>query len=211
MSKKFSKKEAIRFGWQTTKKNIKFFVLFLFFGYGVILGTSLIANLIEKKNFVASLPLGIFSLLSSLILNICFIKISLDFYEQKKTRILESCLGQDWFLLFKYLFGFILFLLIVFVGVIVFLIPGIIFAIRLSFWDCLIIDKKINVFEIFKKSWYLTQENFFNLLIFYILCYLIEFLGILALLVGLFWALPTIFLAKIFVYKNLLAFKNKET
>jgi len=83
------------------------------------------------------------------------------------------------------------------------IIPGIILSIRLSFFDYFIVDRNSKIIESLKKSWEITKGNTWNLFLLYLLLGLINFLGALALMIGLFWSIPTTMLAQAFVYRKL--------
>jgi uncharacterized membrane protein len=83
------------------------------------------------------------------------------------------------------------------------IIPGIILLIRLSFFDYLIVDKNSRIVESLKKSWEITKGNTWNLFLLYILLGLINLLGFFALIIGLFWSIPTTMIAETFVYRKL--------
>jgi uncharacterized membrane protein len=94
--------------------------------------------------------------------------------------------------------------LIVLVGFILLIIPGIFFAIRLQYTCYLVIDKNLGPIEAIKTSWRITKQNAWNLFFFEIILALINILGVLLLLVGLFITVPLGMLANTFVYRKLL-------
>jgi uncharacterized membrane protein len=73
----------------------------------------------------------------------------------------------------------------------------------LGFFDYLIVDKNSRIIESLKKSWEITKGSTWNLFLLYLLLGLINLLGIFALIVGLFWSIPTTMIAEAFVYRKL--------
>ena len=205
---KFSKKEAIKFGFEIAKKNLKFFILVLLFFYGITFGLREIGEFIEKKNFLVSLPFGIASSVFSMIFSLGLIKISLDFCDNKKPGFFA--LFSQYRLFFRYLFATILYNLISILGLFLFFIPGIIFAIRFSFYDYFLVDKNSGIVESLKRSWQITRGNLINLFLLYLLFLVINFFGFLALVIGLFLTLPITMVAEAFVYRKLLAFSESS-
>jgi uncharacterized membrane protein len=94
--------------------------------------------------------------------------------------------------------------LIVIGGLFLLIVPGIIFGIRLKYACYLIIDKNFKPMEAIKVSWKMTKGNTWNLFFFGILLGLINILGFLCLIVGLFITVPLTMLATTFVYRRLL-------
>jgi uncharacterized membrane protein len=77
-------------------------------------------------------------------------------------------------------------------------------AIRLKYSAYLVVDKNLGPVEAIKTGWKLTKGNVWNLFFFEILLCLINLLGALCLLVGLFITVPLSMLATTFVYRKLL-------
>ena len=102
---KFSKSEALQFGWNVMKNNIGFFVVVLVFS-GLVSGASdIIDKLIEKgfieKNIFIYLTYIILWILS-IIINLGLIKIFLKFCDNEKPRFNE--IFSQYRLFFRYLF-----------------------------------------------------------------------------------------------------------
>jgi hypothetical protein len=171
--KTFSKKQAIKFGWQIMKKNFLFFATVL-----IIAGflNSLFNFLTESVGQFSQIGSGIVQLIGgmiSIIITMGFINISLKFHDNEKPRIVDlfSCYP----LFFKYFFGLILYAIIVILGLFLFIIPGIILAIRFYFFNYLIIDKKIKPVQALKQSFILTRKNTWNLFSFFLVVLLLFF------------------------------------
>jgi membrane-anchored glycerophosphoryl diester phosphodiesterase (GDPDase) len=199
---KFSKKEAIKFGFEIAKKKIKFFIILLLLVYGFSIFFSFLSNLVKNESFLASFILNMAGNVISMIFGLGLIKISLKLCDNKEPTF--SDLISQYKLFFRYLFSTILYGLIVFGGLVLLIVPGIILSIRLGFFDYLIVDKNSRIFESLRKSWEITKGNTLNLFLFYILLGLINILGFFALIVGLFWSIPTSMIAKAFVYRKLI-------
>lgn len=73
---------------------------------------------------------------------------------------------------------------IIIAGIIVFIIPGIIFACKLAFVPYLIMDKKLEVIEAVKTSWSMTSGHAMTIFLMALLAFPIAILGLLMLLVG---------------------------
>jgi len=108
-------------------------------------------------------------------------------------------------LFFKYLFGSILYRLIVLGGIILLIIPGIIWAIKFQFFSYFIVDKGLGPIESLKRSSAITRGAKWDLFLFGLLLGLINLLGAICLFIGLFATVPTAMVAMAFVYRKLLA------
>jgi uncharacterized membrane protein len=198
---KFSKKEAIKFGWEIAKKKIKFFIPLLILVFGSSFLFDYLSDLAKKESFLISFLLTIVGFALSIIFNLGLIKISLEICDGKEPKI--SDLFSQYRLFFRYFFASILKNLITLFGFILLIIPGIILSIRLGLFDYLIVDKNSKIIESLKKSWEITKGSTWNLFLFYFLLGLINLLGVFALIVGLFWSIPTTMIAEAFVYRKL--------
>ena len=200
---KFSKKEAISFGWQITKSNFWFFVGLLILAGIIRVGPNLIKELLKEKSPGLSFLIDLIGLVLSLIIVLGLIKISLNFCDNLKSEIFD--LFSQYRLVFRYLFAFILYVLICSLGLIFFIIPGIYFGIRFIFFDYFIVDKESKIIESLRKSWQITKGSVWNLFLFYLLLVGINLLGAICLFIGLFATIPTTMIARAFVYRKLLS------
>jgi membrane-anchored glycerophosphoryl diester phosphodiesterase (GDPDase) len=196
----FSKQEAISFGFGLAKKNLFFFVvLFLI----IILITAVMTSLRVSTAHVLSSAflLSIIQAVIDLVVGIGLIHITLKFIDNKKPQYKDLFYYKP---IVNYFLASILQGLIVVGGLILLIIPGIFFAIRLQYTSYLVVDKNLGPVEAVKGSWRTTRGNVWNLFFFGILLCLINILGALCLLIGLFVTVPLSMLATAFVYRKLL-------
>jgi len=208
MQKKFVISEAVQFGWDTTKSNIGFFIGIVIVAGLIQYVPDIIAAIIEADAPVLSIIVRIASFVLSLIIGMGLIKIFLRFCDGEKGEF--SDLFSCYPLFFKYLIGSILYGLIVTVGLILLIIPGIIWAIKFQFFDYLIVDKGLGPIDALEKSSEITRGVKWDLFIFDILIGIINLLGLLCLLVGLFVTIPITMVATAFVYRKLLPETSQE-
>lgn len=90
--------------------------------------------------------------------------------------------------------------IIVVVGFLLFIIPGIIFACRLAFVDYLVIDKEMGIGEALRESWDMTRGHSWTIFGMGLLSIPILFAGLLALVVGVFVAVMWVFAASAVLY-----------
>lgn len=198
---KFSKTEAIKFGWNIAKSNIWFFVKVLL----IIFFINFLSNYITEKfktDSLISFVIAVISIILGIIISIGIVKISLNFCYNQKSELSDLFVHYRFF--FKYLLSTILYTLIVLVGTILFVIPGIILGIKFQFYPYFIVDKGSGPIEALKRSSQITKGVKWHLFIFNLMLAGVGFLGILAFIIGLFWTIPTTWIAHAFVYRKLL-------
>jgi len=202
ITNKFIISEAVQFGWNTTKSNIGFFTGLLIVAGLIQYVPDIIATTIKTDAPVLSSIIRIFSYVLSMIVMMGLIKIFLRFCDGETGEF--SDLFSCYPLFFKYLIGSIIYGVIVSLGLILLIIPGIVWAIKFQFFDYLIIDKRLGPIDALEKSSEITRGVKLDLLTFGILIWIINLLGLLCLVVGLFVTIPMTVVAKAFVYRKLL-------
>ena len=192
----------MQFGWDTTKSNIGFFIGLLIVVHLLENIPGSIAALLEADFPILSTIVWIASVVLSMTVMMGVIKIYLRFCDGEKGEF--SDLFSCYPLLFKYLVGSILYGVIVLLGLILLIIPGIVWAIKFQFFDYLIVDKGLGPIDALEKSSEITRGVKWDLFIFDILIGIINLLGLLCLVVGLFVTIPMTRVATAFVYRKLL-------
>jgi len=203
MAKKFSKKEAISFGWNITRNNFKLFVILVIISFLVPFVFGRIVDFLDDDYSVLSFIVFIISWILSMIISLGLIKIVLNLLDNKEGKF--SDLFSQFPIFFKYLFGYILYGLIVFVGFILLIIPGIIWGIKYQFFTYFIVDKNVGPIEALKRSSEITRGAKWDLFLFGLLLGFINFLGVLCLVIGLLVTFPITMVASAFVYRKLLS------
>ncbi len=198
--KTFSISEAVKYGFNFIKAN---FVTFIKLG-AVLIIINIISNMVTGlfKDNPLSFLWTLISMVISILVQIGSIKITLELYDGKPLNF--SNLYSQSNLILRYLGASILYGLMVFVGFIFFIIPGIYLAIKYQFFSYLIVDKNMGIMDSFKKSENMTQGVKMNLLLFFLALAGINILGALVFLVGLIITIPTTVMATVYVYKKLL-------
>ncbi len=203
-TKKFFKREAIRFGWNVMKKNFWFFAGVLIVTGLITWISSIISELIKKEFAILSIIIGIAGWVLMIVVQLGLIKIALNLHDNKERKF--SDLFSCFHLFFKYIFSSILYGLIVLGGFILLIVPGIIWSIKFQFFGYFIVDKGVGPMEALKRSSAITQGAKWNLFLFGLLLGLINLLGVLCLIIGLFAVIPTAMVAQAFVYRKLLSY-----
>jgi uncharacterized membrane protein len=209
MQSSFSIKEALRFGWEKTKSNFPLV-------FTVVLVMVLI-NLSSKfldmtfgfddhnADFdIGSLMLSIFTqiaiLIIELILSINIIKQGLIIVrggEANLRRLFDYPDNFFWFVLGQILTG-----IIIVIGLLLLIVPGIIAALAFFFVKPLLVDQKLRPMQAIRLSYAMTNGRKWQFLKFSVVLLLVNLVGLLALGVGLIATLPMSFFAFLYVYNN---------
>ena len=198
----FSKKEALRFGFNLVKKNILYFIgLYVIYLFISLFSSSLSKAVSPQRELLVYLLFYVVSFIINLVIGMGILKIGLEFIDGRKPSFKTLFYYKP---IVKYFVGTLLQEIIVIVGFILLIIPGVIFATRLQYTSYLIVDKDLGPLEAIKKSWAITKGNTWNLFFFGILLVLINLLGLICLVLGLFITVPLTMLATVFVYRKLL-------
>jgi uncharacterized membrane protein len=202
----FSIQEAIKFAWKTTVKN--FWLLF-----GIILVTNIVSSIpqlfkVDQQHatmpeYFVYLLIGILIGIINLGLSYGMIKIFLELVDHKKPKFSELYNYFQVKRLWHYFLANALYGLAIFGGFILLVIPGIYFAIKYCFVPYLVIDKNAGIKEAFQTSAKMTQGIMWKLLGLGILQIFIVFAGLLLFFIGLFIALPIVYIADAYIYRKL--------
>lgn len=210
MAKKsaFSISEVLGYGWKTSINNIWFFIPMLLI--------PLVINIVLSYAvgaFTAGMNdsfKGIFNIVVSLaswILGIEFgfaqLVLYLKFVDRKKPALEELFSYFNVYFLWGYLAISLVYGLLIAVGLVLFIVPGIYFATKYWFALYIFIDKRKGIMESFTQSAKLTEGIKLKLFLLGILQQLIIAAGLLALLVGLFVAIPINALSDFYLYRKL--------
>ncbi len=199
----FSKKEAINFGFKIAKENIVFFIgLFVIWGVITVISSSIQHTLNADKQSLISFMLALVSWVVTSIISMGFVNIILKFVDRKKPEYKDLYYITK---LFNFMLASLIRGLIIAVGFILLIIPGIIFSIKLQFTEYLIVDKKMDAVDAIKASWEMTKGVKWNLFLLGLLLGLINILGFLCLLIGLIITVPLAMVAEAYVYRKLLS------
>jgi uncharacterized membrane protein len=198
----FSKSEAISYGWKQTVKNFSFFFIVLLIILAVNVLPSVIAGILSDDggsllSFVATL----IGWALQLIVSLGSIGIALRIHDKRKAEYKN--LFDYSRLVIPYFFGSIVYTVIVIVGFILLIIPGIIWGIKFRYYPYFMVDRNIGPIDAMKESSKITAGNKWNLFLFGIILGFINLIGALALLVGLFVTIPLTMMAEAYVFRKL--------
>jgi uncharacterized membrane protein len=199
--KNFSFDEAFRIGWGKFKEHWVFLVgsaLLVFFASGLF---SYLSDEVYKDIQPTSGLLGLIGLLLRIWLNFNLLAITIRIIDGEKPEWADLFVWRPETL--SYAGASILYGLIVVLGLLFFVIPGLYLAIKYQFYSYLVADKRLGAFEALRASGELTDGVKWPLIGFGVVTLGVAFLGLLAFGIGLLVALPVISFAYIVVYRAL--------
>ena len=199
-NKLFFIKEAIKVGWEKAKQNIGPFFLILLASWIISGIISAFSESHDERSALRSL-VALVGWIVGVFIQLGMTRVILKVLDGGKPAASDFSFNADQF--GRFLLGTILGGVIIVVGLILLIIPGIILSIRLQFMPYLIVEKNMNPFDAMKRSWAISRNQTWNLFVFSIVCGLVALLGFIALFIGLIWAIPTIMIAAAFVYRKL--------
>lgn len=189
--------KAIKIGWEETKKN--FWPIVGIFALNTIIPI-IIQNIGKSDGHQAPLMMFL-SFIITCVMGAGIRRISLNILEKKSISV--SLLYSEYRFAFPIFISTLISSILTVIGLLLFLIPGIIIGLRLSMSNYEIVEKDLSGIEGLKSSWKLTEGHTWNLFFFALYRIGVMFLGVLALGFGVFVAIPVSAIATAHIYKTL--------
>jgi len=200
----FSPGSMISFGWDTFKKRPWFFI-------GAFLVVSILSSggrfqtdadvQYTAPTMALVIIIGIAFSIISILAKMGAIRLALKAHDSAESARFGDLWAPHPF--WKFVGGSILVGVIVIVGFILLIVPGIIWALRYLFVPYLVMERKLAPFEALKESARITYGHKWQLLGLLCLIVLINILGAILLLVGLLVSIPVSSLAMVHAYRTL--------
>ncbi len=195
------KDDGLKLGWKHAKKDF-FFFLQVFVLVGIASAIPMIVNWIYGMPFDTPNFGDVISTLLSLIFSFGMIKIFIHFVRKGKAD-LKDLRNHDWVRFLRWFLTRIVTAVLIGVGMVLLIVPGIYVAARLYLYEYYVVDQKLNTIEAISASWEVTKGHVWQIIGIGLLSFGILLLGTLALGIGLLWAIPTVKLAQATLYKKL--------
>lgn len=200
--------ESIQFGWNTLRSSALFVI-------GVTLVAFFVPTIIEwagDRAFdrgIQEFGMSVIATLISSTFALGLAKIYLRFTDAEKP-IFEN-LFDGLARLHIYIAAMIIMWIAVFMGLVLLVVPGIIFLLRLWFVGFVVVDERVGPLEAIQRSWDITRGYTMDLFLLFILLLGLNLLGLIALVVGLLVTLPITGLALAYVYRHIKPKASAET
>lgn len=197
----FSVGEAIKFGWNTFIKRPWFFIgvyVVVFVAYGILEG---VTDPEKGEMYLVSFLVTIAAAVLGMVIEMMLINIALKSHDSVDTVQFSD--GWAKLPFWQYIGAKILVAVVVIVGLILLIVPGIIAALMFLFSNYLVVDKGLGPIEAMKESMRITKGHKWQLLLLVLAIAGINILGALALFIGLLVTVPVSMLAIAHVYRTL--------
>lgn len=192
--------ESLRFGWETFKKN-PFFLIGVF--VAISAATAILETISQRENLDG--PSGALVDLATLavdfLLAIGVIVIVLKLVDGARPEFAD--VFNRVHLILNYGAAAILYSLMIMVGLVFFIVPGVYLAVRFHFFGYFVVDREAGPIEALKMSSDLTEGVRMELFAFGLLLLVLIFVGLCFFVVGVFVALPVASLAMGYVFRYL--------
>ncbi len=201
MTDKFTIGEALGAGWRIVKENLGFLVGFVLVALLLSGIPSLLSEVFREDAPGVSVIFTVVSLFFSVVVAMGFVTVRLKLVDGGRASF--RALLSNWPVFLKYVAGVIIYVLIVFCGLVLLVVPGIIWSIRFMFWSYHVVDGRTGLVEAFKKSAEDTRGQKVHLFGLALVLFGINMLGLLAIVVGLLVTYPLTKVALAHVYRRL--------
>jgi hypothetical protein len=199
MNDGFSISEALKYGWTNTKENFGLLIGVLLFSIAVAIIASIPSVFVDPGS-LQSILLNFASGLVDYALTMCFIGICLKITDEGSARFGD--LFEPLPLFLNFACATILSGIAVMIGFMLLIIPGIFVSMMLFFVPYVVVDEKGGILQSLTRSMELTKGIRLKLLLFCLVVTVVNMLGLLALVVGLFVTVPVTYLATTYVYRS---------
>lgn len=209
LSKGFSIGEMIKFGWRIAKSHVLFFV-------GVLLTMIVIQELPQIISRVARLPsegfinvlVYVISFILSLWMSLGFVNISLRFAKGEKAKFRD--LFTNGKLVWRFFLASILYTVMLLVGLILLVFPMFMWGTKYALYPYFIIEKDAGAIDSLELSSQATKGAKWDLFGLFVVLFIINFLGALVFLIGLFITIPLSYVAIAYAYRTLVSHTDLE-
>lgn len=195
MQDTFGIRATILEAWHIFKKKWDLFLIATVF----MLALSWVSGMDPLDGVVPTIFFSLLQFLASFV----FIRCLLDVVDGRSFGLKQTLLTIKPRSVVNYLIASMFFALLVSLGFVLLIVPGITALIALQFYGPLIVEENLGPVSALKKSYRITRGNFAHLLGFLIGLLIINILGLFAFGVGLVITIPVTYLAGVIVYKKL--------
>ena len=199
--REFPTTESVRWGWDTFWANFAFLVgvfLAIFVIQGII---ELIPYLMFDENPMAEFLTSIVSALVGGVLEMGVIAIMLKFYDGLRPEFndLFAYVSR----VFNYIIASLIYGIMVVIGLVLLIVPGIYIACRFYFYAYFIVEENCGPIEAISRAGEITQGRILQIFLWGLLIFGLNILGLMALGVGILITCPISLLAAAYLYRHL--------
>jgi len=200
--KGFSVGEVIKLGWHAMRESLGFFVALLISTFVIQFIPALFGQYFLREGQVTlSIVFKVIQFIMGILISIGLVNISLKFADGGKGTFRD--LFSRSLVFFQFFVANFFYFIIVLAGLLLLVIPGIIWALKFQLFPYFIVEKGVGPIEALKLSAKATAGAKWDIFAFDVLVTVINIMGILCLGIGLFATAPTLLVASALVYRKL--------
>jgi uncharacterized membrane protein len=198
--KQFSIGEALSFGWESWKSNALLWIGVLIVA-GIIDSLPQIPSQTMSDRPAVALVAALVGIFLSTLVQIGLTKISLSFVDTGRAEFADLFNGYPVFV--SYLIASLIFAVMLALGIILLVVPGIIVAVVFVFYSYVIVDRGMGPIEALQRSMELTRGVRMDLFLFGLASLGLNLLGMIPCFLGLFVTAPMTMMAAAYIYRRL--------
>lgn len=199
--KTFTIGDALSNGWRITKANFLFLAGIVVVLFGIQFGLTSLSEYLAQDSQVLKVVISIITIFIQVLLNVGVIAIVLKLVDGQRPAFKELFTTIKPYL--QFILVTILISVIVGLGLILLIVPGIVLAIGLQYATYLVVDKNMKAIEAIKRSWEMTKGVKWKLFGFALLVWVINVVGLTLFGIGMLVTVPLTMVAMAYVYRAL--------
>ncbi len=200
MSTKFNISEVFKTSWKHTIENI-WVLVGLLVGMSIISFTINVFSMPAADSYIGSFIATAISVFIAMLFNLGYTKNLFQALDGEEPQF--SAYGQQSRKIFTYFIANIIYTILISIGLLFLLLPGIYLAIRLQFFIMFIVEEDAGIIESLKRSWEITKGQGLPLFMLFLAMLAILLIGLIIFFIGIFLALPLIMMMQCYVYRKL--------
>jgi hypothetical protein len=194
--------DIVGYGWKKFQEYLGQIIVAVII-YAVVVGVFLfIGNIIQTQinSIFGSIIFSLINLVVTSAISIVLIRAVLAVVDGRQIDTAELFSADN---LGPYIIGALLFALGAWIGLILCVIPGLIFMFLAQYWNFYIVDKSMEPMDAIKASIDLVKNNVGTVLVWAIVAALLVFVGLLVCCVGTIVAIPVVYIGNAYLYRRL--------
>lgn len=200
MEPKFIISEVFSTAWKGTKSQL-WILAGLLIGYCILSFTLTAFAMPMQSSMIGKIIVNVISALFSIIFSLGYMKNIFQALDGEEPQF--SAYGQQTKNIITYFLASLITGFVVLAGFLFFIIPGIYLALRLQFFQAFIIEENAGIIESLHKSWEITKGQVSPLFILALVMIGILILGCILFGIGIFVAVPLIYMMYGYVFRKL--------
>ncbi len=196
--------EGLKFGWKHAKKDFWFFFQMFVLIAVVSYIPALVQLIVWDSQEVLVIAISFVCQVLAIIFTFGMIKIFLHFVHEKAHK-LSDLWDHKWVRVGRWIVTKFLAGILIAIGFVLLIIPGIYVAARLYLAEYFVVDQNMNAIEAISASREITKWHVREIIGIWLLTLGITILGVIPAFIGLLWTVPTVKLAQATLYKKLTA------